>query len=145
MPIVSGSLKLVTGSPDAVSQVWLRAPNGRTQDGSYVTEAPDTIQVTGGAVSFDALPGALVMTLVSHGAPIQAVKLLVPDKTSATLAECIEAAELASDGTRNALERLALEVQAEPRAGSVVGVRRARARFHHHRSCETGFRAARGH
>lgn len=110
---VSGSLKLVTGSPAAVSQVWLRAPDGRVQGAEYVTEAPDTVQVTGGAVSFDALPGALVMTLVSHGAPMHTVKLLVPDKATATLAECIEAAELASDGTRNALERLALEVQAE--------------------------------
>lgn len=113
MPKVSGSLKLVTGSPAAVSQVWLRAPHGRTQSGAYVTEAPDTIQVTGGAVSFDVLPGPLVMTLVSHGAPIHTVKLLVPDKSTATLAECIEAAELATDGTLNALERLALEVQAE--------------------------------
>lgn len=113
MTLVTGDIRLVTDSPAAVSQAWLRAPNGRVQDTVYVTESPDTVQVTGGTVSFDALPGALVMTLASHGAPMHTVKLLVPDKTSATLAECIEAAELATDGTRSALERLALEVQAE--------------------------------
>lgn len=110
MTVVTGDIRLVTDRPDSVSQVWLRAPRGRVQGSAYVTESPDAVQVENGSVSFSALPGPLVMVLVTQGQPLNSVKLIVPDKSTASLRECIEAAGLADDGTLNALEELSLEV-----------------------------------
>lgn len=109
MTLVSGELKLVTDKPEVVSQVWLRAPNERLHGTGMVTTGRDFEPVVDGIVSFTALPGPIVMVLLANGIPTSTVKLLVPDKQSASLRECIEAAGLADDGTLSALEELALE------------------------------------
>lgn len=110
MTVVTGDIRLVTDKPASVSQVWLRAPKGRVQGTAYVTESPDAEPVENGAVTFTAFPGPLVMVLVAQGQPLSSVKLIVPDKSNATLRECIEAVGLVDDGTLSALEELALEV-----------------------------------
>lgn len=107
---VTGSIKLVTNQPANISEVWLRAPQGRINGTGYVAELPGSYEVNNGQVSFELLPGAALMVLVSQSRPVGTVKLIVPDKANATLRECIEAADLADDGTVNALERLAQEV-----------------------------------
>lgn len=109
MTLVSGELKLVTDKPEVVSQVWLRAPKERLHGTGMVTTGRDFEPVIDGIVSFTALPGPVVMVLLANGIPGSTVRLLVPDKQSATLRECIEAAGLADDGTLSALEELALE------------------------------------
>lgn len=107
---VSGPLELVTSKAALVTQVWLRAPEPRLQGSSYVTDFPDVSTVDNGLVSFEAHPGPLVMVLVTPQGAMKNVKLMVPDKATASLRECIEAAGLISDGTLNALERLAQEI-----------------------------------
>lgn len=109
MTLVQGELKLVTDTPENISQVWLRAPKERLHGTGVVTTGSDSQPVKNGVVSFTALPGPLVMVLLSNGIPGSTVRLLVPDKASATLRECIEAVGLADDGTLSALEELALE------------------------------------
>lgn len=110
MTSVQGELKLVTDTPDEVSQVWIQAPKERLYGTGMVTPGRASEQVTDGVVSFNALPGAAVMVLLVNGIPSLTVKLLVPDKPNATLRECIEASWLADDGTLDALENLSLEV-----------------------------------
>lgn len=109
MTLVQGELRLVTDKPEAVSQVWLRAPKERLHGTGMVTTGRDFEPVINGIVSFTALPGPVVMVLLSNGIPTSTVKLLVPDKGNASLRECIEAAGLADDGALSALEELALE------------------------------------
>lgn len=75
-----------------------------------VTTDSDSQPVKNGVVSFSALPGPLVMVLLSNGIPGSTVRLLVPDKANATLRECIEAVGLADDGELSELEELSLEV-----------------------------------
>ena len=110
MTLVQGELRLVTDTPAEVSQVWIQAPKERLHGTGMVTDGRASEQVTNGVVSFNALPGAAVMVLLVNGIPSLTVKLLIPDKANATLRECIEAVELADDGTISALEELALEV-----------------------------------
>lgn len=110
MTVVKGDIRLVTNEPAAVSQVWVRAPKPRTQGLAYVSESSDTVQVDNGVVEFTAFPGAAVMVLVQNGVPTDTVKLIVPDKETASLRECIDAVGLVDDGTLNTLELLALDV-----------------------------------
>lgn len=123
MTLVSGELKLVTDAPDEVSQVWLRAPKERLHGTGMVTTGRDFEPVVDGVVSFTALPGPVVMVLLANGIPTSTVKLLVPDKTNATLRECIEAAGLADDGTLSTLEALAIQVATDAaRVGTALQV-----------------------
>lgn len=110
MTLVKGDIRLVTNTPAAVSQVWVRAPKPRTQGLSYVSESSDTVTVSNGVVEFTALPGAAVMVLVQNGVPTDTIKLNVPDKETASLRECIDAVGLVDDGTMSTLEKLALDV-----------------------------------
>ena len=110
MTLVQGELRLVTDTPAEVSQVWVQASEERLHGTGMVTTERASEQVTNGVVSFNALPGAAVMVLLVNGIPSLTVKLLIPDKASATLRECIEAVGLADDGTLDALEELSLEV-----------------------------------
>ena len=110
MTLVQGELRLVTDTPDEVSQVWVQAPKERLHGTGMVTTGRASEQVTNGAVSFNALPGAAVMVLLVNGIPSLTVKLLIPNKANATLRECIEAVGLADDGALSELEELALEV-----------------------------------
>lgn len=110
MTLVQGELRLVTDTPDEVSQVWIQAPKERLHGTGMVTTGRASEQVTNGVVSFNALPGAAVMVLLVNGIPSTTVKLLIPDKANATLRECIEAVGLADAGTLSELESLSLEV-----------------------------------
>lgn len=110
MTLVQGELRLVTDTPAEVSQVWVQASEERLHGTGMVTTGRASEQVANGVVSFDALPGAAVMVLLVNGIPSTTVKLLIPDKASATLRECIEAVGLADDGALSELEELALEV-----------------------------------
>ena len=110
MTLVQGELKLVTDTPDEVSQVWIQAPKERLHGTGMITDGRASEQVKNGVVSFNALPGVAVMVLLVNGIPSLTKKLLVPDKANATLRECIEAVGLADDGTLSELEELALEV-----------------------------------
>ena len=110
MTLVQGALKLVTDTPDEVSQVWIQAPKERLHGTGMVTTGRASEQVINGVVSFNALPGAAVMVLLVNGIPSTTVKLLIPDKANATLRECIEAVGLADAGELSELESLSLEV-----------------------------------
>lgn len=112
---VSGSLKVVTDAPDLVTRVTVRASHVRTDGGDVVTTSPESIPVEGGVVDFQILPGPAMLVvekLSGEGAP--SWPIVVPDRGEgghATLAEVVEAGEIASDSDRRVLETLALQVQ----------------------------------
>lgn len=110
---VTGTVHDVADNPDRVERIVVRAEEPRMHGSTYVTEESAQFTVVNGELDFEVLPGPCVVAFLrSHGATTYE-KLLVPDKTSATLAECIQAADLSTEGTQSSLERLALEVQAE--------------------------------
>lgn len=107
--LVEGDLHLVTDDPMGVREVLVRAPHTRTHGTGLVGDWSDKRRVEGGRVSIPLLPGPVVMTLMQAGRPTQSVDLLVPEADTATLKQCMDAAALADNETRSALERLAGE------------------------------------
>lgn len=108
MTTVSGPLKLVTTRKPESTQVLVAAPKLRGQAGGAVVTMQDEATIsTTGIVSFTALPGPAVLTIVCAGVPADTVQLLVPEKTTATLEECIKNAALLDEASQRELEELA--------------------------------------
>lgn len=107
---VNGQLRLVTDKPALVSQVRVRAQDDRPEGGGLTTTFDDVIRVDSGRVDFTVLPGPAVMLLESTGGFAHAVKLLVPDKPTATLEECVEGAWALEGADRSHLEKLVAQV-----------------------------------
>lgn len=113
---VSGALRVVTDRPLLVSQVRVRAARDRAEQGGLTTSFDDAVPVTDGQLDMVVLPGPAVMMLEVTGGFSHAVKLVVPDVETATLEQCVVAAEVAGEADRGTLERLARDVAAVPEA-----------------------------
>lgn len=110
MARITGSLRFVTDNPAQVSEVWVRAPQVRTHVEGVVTTGNDRFPVTGGEVSFTAVPGPAVLALISQGRAVDTIPILVGDGAEQTLRQVVEAAELADEWTLTELERLAQQI-----------------------------------
>lgn len=115
MPVVEGSLVLVTDRPESVTEAVVRAPDTRAWGNGLVTGSPDRVAVEGGVFRAELCPGPCVVTLLSMGVPVDFVRLVVPD-SDVSLRVAFEAALAADVGDRGVLERLAAEA-----AEAVVG------------------------
>lgn len=118
MPTISGQLKLVTDKPALVSEVWVRSAELRPYGTGVLTAFNDAVPVADGEVSFTAVPGAAVLVLVQLGGPQVAVPIIVGDAATQSLADVVQAAEIAGEADKRTLERLAGEVARDARAAS---------------------------
>lgn len=113
MPTISGPLKYVTGRAEDVSAVQVSAPSVRTSSGAVITTSVDVKAVTGGSVTFTCEPGPAVLTLLSVTGPVESIPLLVGTAATQTLAQVVDAAALAQDADKTALDALAVKVAAD--------------------------------
>lgn len=110
---VSGPLRVVTDRPLLVSQVRVRAARDRAENGGLTAAFSDTVTVQGGQLTMEVLPGPAVLDVAVTGGHSHVVRLVVPDMPSATLEQCVLAAEVASEAELRTLERLAGGVVAD--------------------------------
>lgn len=106
MTRVQGDLKIITGTAEAVTEVWVRSKTARPVSGGWLMTANDRKPVFDGKVDVELLPGACVLVAVSSGLPGETVELIVPESGTASLEACIRAAEAAGDLERDALDEL---------------------------------------
>lgn len=116
MPTVKGNLMFVSSRSAQVSEVWVRAPRVRTHDSGVVTTGNDRFPVTGGEVSFTAVPGPAVLALISQGRAVDTIPIVVGDAPTQSLETVILAAEVATDAQRDVLEELAAQVASDAEA-----------------------------
>lgn len=110
---VRGTVHDVTDNPERVERIVVRAVEPRMHGTTYITEEPTQFPVVDGVLDFNVLPGpCAVAFLRNHGATTYE-KLLVPDVEEATFGECLDAAALAEEGTKSALERVVRQIQEE--------------------------------
>ncbi|MCT1450653.1 hypothetical protein [Corynebacterium sp. p3-SID1194] len=110
---VSGEIKDVLGSAVDVSRVLLRAPRPRPAGFGLVTDHPDEVEVTGGHLEFECLPGPAVIGVAAVGHPDVSVRLLVPDVESATLEECIRLAVARGEAHAGELDAMLAKLGAD--------------------------------
>ncbi|MGJ4082011.1 hypothetical protein ACN4DI_01760 [Corynebacterium macclintockiae] len=106
MTRVQGDLKIITGTAEAVTEVWVRSKVSRPVPGGWLMDTSDHRPVFDGKVDLELLPGACVLVAVSSGLPGETVDLIVPESGTASLEACIRAAESAGDLERDALDEL---------------------------------------
>ena len=106
MTRVQGDLKIITGTAEAVTEVWVRSKVARPVPGGWLMTTNDRKPVFNGTVDLELLPGACVLVAVSSGLPGETVELIVPESGTASLEACIRAAEAAGDLERDALDEL---------------------------------------
>lgn len=106
MTRVQGDLKIITGTAEAVTEVWVRSKVARPVPGGWLMTTNDRKPVFNGKVDLELLPGACVLVAVSSGLPGETVELIVPESGTASLEACIRAAEAAGDLERDALDEL---------------------------------------
>lgn len=106
MTRVQGDLKIITGTAEAVTEVWVRSKVARPVPGGWLMTTNDRKPVFDGKVDLELLPGACVLVAVSSGLPGETVELIVPESGTASLEACIRAAESAGDLERDALDEL---------------------------------------
>lgn len=109
MPTVKGNLMFVSSRAAQVSEVWVRAPKVRTHVEGVVTTGNDRFPVTGGEVSFTAVPGPAVLALISQGRAVDTIPILVGDASTQTLRQVVSAAKIADDATKREIEKLAAQ------------------------------------
>lgn len=109
MPTVKGNLMFVSSRAAQVSEVWVRAPRVRTHVEGVVTTGNDRFPVTGGEVSFSAVPGPAVLALISQGRAVDTIPILVGDASTQTLRQVVSAAKVADDATQREIEKLAAQ------------------------------------
>lgn len=109
MPTVKGNLLFVSSRAAQVSEVWVRAPRVRTHLEGVVTTGNDRFPVTGGEVSFTAVPGPAVLALISQGRAVDTIPILVGDGATQTLRQVVSAAKVADDATKREIEKLAAQ------------------------------------
>ena len=106
MTRVQGDLKIITGTAEAFTEVWVRSKTARPVSGGWLMTTNDRKPVFDGKVDLELLPGACVLVAVSSGLPGESVELIVPESGTASLEACIRAAESAGDLERDALDEL---------------------------------------
>ena len=110
---VRGTVHDVSDNPDRVEKIIVRAVEPRMHGTTYITEEPTQFPVVDGVLDFNVLPGPCVVAFLRpHGATTYE-KLLVPDVAEATFRECLDAAALAEEGTKSALEKVVRQIQEE--------------------------------
>lgn len=109
MPTVKGNLMFVSTRAAQVSEVWVRAPRVRTHVEGVVTTGNDRFPVSGGEVSFTAVPGPAVLALISQGRAVDTIPILVGDAATQTLRQVVSAAKVADDATKREIEKLAAQ------------------------------------
>ena len=109
MPTIKGNLLFVSSRAAQVSEVWVRAPRVRTHVEGVVTTGNDRFSVTGGEVSFTAVPGPAVLALISQGRAVDTIPILVGDASTQTLRQVVSAAKIADDATQREIEKLAAQ------------------------------------
>ena len=109
MPTVKGNLLFVSSRAAQVSEVWVRAPQVRTHMSGVVTTGNDRFPVSGGEVSFTAVPGPAVLALISQGRAVDTIPILVGDAGTQTLRQVVSAAKIADDATQREIEKLAAQ------------------------------------
>ncbi len=110
---VRGTVHDVSDNPDRVEKIIVRAVEPRMHGSTYITEEPTQFPVVDGVLDFNVLPGPCVVAFLrNHGATTYE-KLLVPDVAEATFRECRDAAALAEEGTKSALEEVVRQIQEE--------------------------------
>ena len=110
---VRGTVHDVSDNPDRVERIIVRAVEPRMHGTTYITEEPTQFPVVNGVLDFDVLPGPCVVAFLrNHGATTYE-KLLVPDVAEATFRECLDAATLAGEGTKSALDKVVSQIQEE--------------------------------
>lgn len=109
MPTVKGNLMFVSTRAAQVSEVWVRAPRVRTHVEGVVTTGNDRFPVSGGEVSFTAVPGPAVLALISQGRAVDTIPILVGDASTQTLRQVVSAAKVADDATKREIEKLAAQ------------------------------------
>lgn len=124
MPTVKGNLLFVSSRAAQVSEVWVRAPQVRTHVEGVVTTGNDRFPVTGGEVSFTAVPGPAVLALISQGRAVDTIPILVGDAGTQTLRQVVSAAKVADDATQREIEKLAAQA-VELVDGSVENAKKA--------------------
>ena len=112
MTRVQGDLKIITGTAEAVTEVWVRSKVSRPVSGGWLMTTNDRKPVFDGKVDLELLPGACVLVAVSSGLPGETVELIVPESGTASLEACIRAAEAAGDLERDALDELRRDIGA---------------------------------
>jgi len=104
---VTGPLKLVTDrAPENIS-VLVAVRELRPHGGGAVIPEFDAAEVSGGQVTFTAIPGPAVLSIVGGEAPVDAIELVIPDTGSASLETCIRTANMSQGETRRDVEELA--------------------------------------
>ena len=109
MPTIEGNLLFVSSRAAQVSEVWVRAPRVRTHVEGVVTTGNDRFPVTGGEVSFTAVPGPAVLALISQGRAVDTIPILVGDASTQTLRQVVSAAKVADNATQREIEKLAAQ------------------------------------
>ena len=110
---VRGTVHDVSDNPDRVEKIIVRAAEPRMHGTTYITEESAQFPVVDGVLDFNVLPGPCVVAFLRpHGATTYE-KLLVPDVAEATFRECLDAAALAEEGTKSALEKVVRQIQEE--------------------------------
>lgn len=110
---VRGTVHDVSDNPERVERIVVRAVEPRMHGTTYITEESVSFPVVDGVLDFDVLPGPCVVAFLrNHGATTYE-KLLVPDAEEATFRECLDAAALAEEGTKSALEKVVRQIQEE--------------------------------
>ena len=122
MTKVSGKLSLVTNSPADVTRVSVRAKTERANGPDVVVAEPDSVPVTGGAVSMNLQPGLAVMTLHHSSRARTHIPLYVAASGSQTLGNAYQQA-LSLDG-KDAAELDALLKQVSAQVASVASTTR---------------------
>lgn len=110
---VRGTVHDVSDNPERVERIVVRAVEPRMHGSTYITEESVPFPVVDGVLDFNVLPGPCVVAFLRpHGATTYE-KLLVPDVAEATFRECLDAAALAEEGTKSALEKVVRQIQEE--------------------------------
>lgn len=109
MPTIKGNLLFVSSRAAQVSEVWVRAPKVRTHVEGVVTTGNDRFPVSGGEVTFTAVPGPAVLALISQGRAVDTIPILVGDASTQTLRQVVSAAKIADDATQREIEKLAAQ------------------------------------
>ena len=110
---VTGTVHDVSDNQDRVERIVVRAAEPRMHGTTYITEESAQFPVVDGVLDFEVLPGPCVVAFLRHHGATTYEKLLVPDVEEATFRECLDAAALAEEGTKSALEKVVRQIQEE--------------------------------
>lgn len=110
---VSGEIRDVLGAELEVSRVLLRAPRPRPAAFGLVTDHPDEVEVAGGHLEFECLPGPAVLGVSAVGHPDVSVRLIVPEGEEVPLEVCIRLALARGEAHAGHLDQLVEQIGAD--------------------------------